>query len=289
MDMKLLSTLRAGDTVRIHFTHPGATPRSPRGRPFDVVIAKVNGTGKAYQEDDGRYYESLQIQWSWRDMPIELQPDECVRDDIRGLDSCHVDHIVEIINRAPYRSQSKPRNFLYAYEQEFFLDRQKIEAYRLANGEQEHYFGRRRGTATGVVFEAYNETYNRNIRQSQYNGHVFKFAEALIARRPMLAIAGHLDSERFYDAWNGAGRPGYIGPFKGRVTHSHFDIEDDVSVEHVPYKALLNRKAFTKWVVRNATRFVMTKAQKMKNMIQAAVDEEEYMRQSMEEEFRSGY
>jgi hypothetical protein len=278
MDTKTLSTLRIGDTVRIHFTHMGARDGA-RSQPFDVVITGFHNTGKAYKDEDGQYYESRQINWCWRDMPVELQPDERVRDDIRGIDGCHVDHIIEIVKRAPYQVRSHPRNVLYAAEQSAFLDHQKVEKYRQENGEDPiDVFGRRSmgTTAVGYIFEAYNETYLRDIRPSQYNGHVFKLAEALIARRPTLAVPTRLDVDRFYAAWYQAGCPGKAGPYE------EYRYSDNVDPS--PFKALINRKAFTKWVVRNVYRFIMTQADILKNMIQAAKDEEEYMRKSMDED-----
>jgi hypothetical protein len=286
MDSKTLHSLRVGDTVTIHFTHMGSNPDDARGRPFDVVIAKFNSRGMAYQGDDGRYYEDFQISWRWADLPTELHPHELVRDDVRGFDTAHVSHIVAIVARAPYQSQPKPRNALFAAEQAAFLDHQKVEAYRKAKGERENTFGRRHTTATGHVFFEYSETYGRDIRPGQYNGHVFKWAQALIARRPTLAISGRLDGDRFYAIWNKAGRPGYVGPFKRMSSRLR---GDDEPAEPSPYKALLNRKSFTRWVVRNAPRFVMTKAQDLKDMIKAAADEEEYMRTSMDEDFHRDY
>lgn len=258
MDAKILQTLRIGDTVRIHFTHLGAGD-DRRAQPFDVVIAGFNNRGLAYKEDDGRYYETRQIQWRWADMPEDLQPFESTRDNIRGLDTCSDSWITEIVERAPYQMQSQARNQLYAAEQEMFLDHQKIQAYLKAKGEDTNSFGlRQKTTAIGYRFDAYNETYGRSIGRGQYNGHVFKLAETLIARRPTLAVPVSLNADRFYTAWNQAGRPGYVGPYQPTEFSPFMRDRDHKRIDPSPYKALINRKAFTRWVVRNVHRFTMT-------------------------------
>lgn len=291
MDIKTLESLRVGDTVRIHFTHRAADPTTPRGQPFDVVITGFHGTGRAYKEDDGQYHESRQILWNWREMPEELQPDECVRDDIRGTDGCHVDHIVELVERGPYRTQMQPRNALYHAEQSAFANHQKVEAYRNAKGDRHPMLiPHRRQTATGYIFYAYNETYSdetysRKIPKGQYNGHVFKFAQALIARRPAVVVPGSLDVDRFYAAWNQAGRPGYVGPFVEQWRSYIWGDEEERETKARPYQALLNRKAFTRWVVRNIHRFLMSEATKLANMIEAARIDEEISIEMMNRDF----
>lgn len=280
MDPKTLQTLRVGDTVRIHFTHPGASGR--RSEPFNVVVAAINGTGAAQKDDDGVYRESRQIQWYWADLPKDLQPHESVRDNIRGLDTCSEGWIVDIVSRAPYQMQSRVKNSMYAAQERYFVDSLKVENYLQSIGEGTNSFELRQKTsAVFYIYPDVNEAYERRVTKGQYNGNLFAFAQSRIALRSTLSVPKTLDKSRFYAAWQMAGRPGYVGPF----VHYQNGYCDSGDVETTIVKALVNRKAFLKWAFKNVHRFTSTKSDLLTRMIENAKVDEEIWARSMDDDY----